>query len=928
MSIRSLFRLQSLATIGLGCAVAVGAASCGGGGGSGAAGGSLALVSFEQDSVDNVALNQVLEFIFTDPVDEASIIDRSFQLREGPGFGLGVVGTTRVEGNRVFFEPQLPGLCSLVDAGFKPGTTYRVQLVGWPEEYAVENLSGQPLLNTMTFEFQTRAEEDPERFLDQIPGFVPIVQGISPANGDAAVTVDSSNRIVITVSENIDPCTVSTDTVRFHVVETGDPVLANGKTAANGNLSGFYRGLLTTDGSASSFSWGADVYTTIDPPQQILADIRLEQTVALTQIVVTPTFGRFPENALLLLRMTSGITDFGGLPLAPLTISFTTQNLPPQFSQYNMLAEGETPFDAGATTAQVNTVGAPSRIQGYLLFAGDGDNGLPAQLNTASGPDTPASGCSIPRQGNDGQKDDFDPAVDTVLDGGATLNTCLNNTDGSTAVEFEFRTFRIRAGVTVRAIGPTPIIVKSQGDVLIENGGRLMARGDNQGGAPQGIGANGNTNSIGVLGGRGMAGGGNGGNSVDAAGTEGIYGEDGQAGFGSPNQFIHGGLGGGEGNVMLRRTTFAGQEGGNSAAGGGGGHASVGTQGAQVENVNSPFFGDTRGAGGGVYPVNGNPMRTPSAGSGGGAGGGSDMTVQPGNTYDSSGGAGGAGGGFVDFTSQGNILIFGQIDANGSRGGNGNLPASAGNFYNGSAGGGGGSGGGIRLLTPGLIDVAGGILTTSGGAGGAGAVMSAAGGPSNAGGPGGHGRLVMEDGDSLISGVATATLVPAEGAADGFWRDQFDATRFVGGGLEPTAVSGIFAVGPQNPVFQTPVQSDFVAGIPVIGSRGFQAAAILIEAQGYQNDTAGDANLATATGWKTVGYFRDSGSETAPQWIANALPPDVPFPPPDNTGGTIMSLNTCEFIQIRVTIYLPASIGPFDAGPYLDTWRIRFSFDQ
>lgn len=906
-------------------------ASCGGGqGGPGpnGAGQGLVLTTFEQDAVDNLALNSVLSWIFSEPVDPASVNSASIQLRRGGQFGASVPGSFRVVGNQVFFEPQLPGLCDLSDAGFKADTQYRVQLIGWPEEFSIKNTRGQPLSATSTYEFHTRAETDPERFLDQIAAFSPAVTGISPANGAQAVTVDANNRIVVTFSENLDPCTVNDTTVLFHMVETGDPVLGNARTAPNGNASGFYTGSSTADNSASAFSWGADVSTTVAPAQRVLATIRLVQTFAVTQIVITPTYKRFPENALLLLRLTTGIKDFGGLSLPPLTASFTTQNLPVQTGSYAMLVEGETPFSTELSTGEFNTARSPSKAQAFLLFAGDGDNGVVGAVFTdPTGPNTPASGCSSPIQGNDGAKDDFDPGTDATLDTGASVNTCPNDADGSTAVFFEFRTMRIRSGVTVRVIGKNPAILKVQGDAIIENGGRLLVRGDNQNGAPQSnglIGKTGGTAAAGSAGGVGVAGGGDGGQSKTANGSQGVYGGDGYAGFGSPGVGVQGGTGGGQGNVDERRSNFNGGGSGHSAAGGGGGHAIAGNPGDAQETLpNSPFQGTPRGAGGGTYPTVGNAMRKPSAGSGGGAGGAAQSYAN--SNFNSSGGSGGAGGGFVDITSQGQIGVFGAIDASGGRGGNGILPTTGG-FYHGSSAGGGGSGGGVRLLTPQNINVLGGTITTAGGIGGTGSQATNQPGPINNGGAGGSGRIVLEDGDSVITGLSGGGLTPGEGT-DGFYRDVFDATRFQGGGLEPQVVSEVFPIGPFNPIYQTPVQIDFVAGVPSIASRGFGSTAIFIEAQGYEILPNGLVDLGSATGWKTVGHFKDSGSENLPQWVPNTAPADVVLPG-DNTGGTIASLNGREFIQLRFSFYLPTGIGPFDAGPFLDTWIIRFSSDQ
>src|SRR5205085_4594231 len=114
-------------------------------------------------------------------------------------------------------------------------------------------------------------------------------------------------------------------------------------------------------------------------------------------------------------------------------------------------------------------------------FAGDGDNGPTASILQSSGPDSSRGpvGCTTSTvQANDGAPDDFDPTTSVNFDTGATRNTCLNSTDGSAAVIYEFRTFHIRSGVTVRVVGRNPAIFLVNGDVRIESGGAIRARGD------------------------------------------------------------------------------------------------------------------------------------------------------------------------------------------------------------------------------------------------------------------------------------------------------------------------------------------------------------------------------------------------------------------------------------------------------------------
>jgi hypothetical protein len=910
--------------------------ACGGGSTAGpgpeGAGQNLVLVGFLQAGVDNTSINTMLEFTFSEAVAPDSVSSGAIQIREGPDFGRTAKGEFTTVGTKVYFQPELPTDCALQTAGFKPGTTYRITVTGYPETYCVKNTQGQSLDRTTTYEFLTLPDTADDVLQDQIPSQAPYVVSSSPQNAEAAVAVAQGNEVVIEFSENIDPCSVTPGSVLFQVFELGDPDLFEG--TPDQNPSGF----IPREDSApgDDYSWGATNSTAVSPPQIIPANIELMQSNESTVLRVRPKFGEFPDNALIVVELTFGIRDFGGDPLATTTFKFTTENLEPQAGSFTVDFDDATPIDKAATTADVNTARSPSRVQGWLLFAGDGDSG--SSPSVASPPPTfpIAANSNCNNRTNFGAKTPFDPGGDVTLNTGATRNqVCENTTDGSTAVVWEFSTFTIRSGVTVRIIGVNPAIILVQGDAIIENGGRLLVRGDGSGGSPKGTPAAGNgyyTTSgqypSGADGGIGVAGGSDGGASNTVYSEGDLDGDDGMAGFGSPDYDTgdeEGGLGAGEGQVGAQGTSSYSNA-GCSAGGGGGGHATVGSDGQAFLDSTTQWMGPIRGGGGGVYPdgANANKLYTPSAGSGGGAAG----SYQGPGSYsymEAPGGGGGAGGGFVDLTSGGDIKIYGTIDAAGSRGGPGQLGYYS--NYLGSAGGGGGSGGGIRLLTPNDIDITGGTLTTSGGGGGAGRLGTSKNptAVANSGGAGGNGRIVLEDGDSIITGFSSATMMPSEGA-DGFYRAKFDATRFQGGGLQSDATTGLMFLGPISPpAFAKPELADFVVGIPTAVSNGDGATSILVEVQGYPLLPDGRADTTAPTGWYTAGYFITTVS--GPGWVEGANPGDVALPP-DNMGAGIGMIDGSCYVQLRVSFWLPNSTGASQPGPYIDRWNIRFAYDQ
>src|SRR5262245_14743141 len=564
----------------LGVTLAGTAAGCGGGGGGGDGGHApgLVLVNFDQNGKDNVPLNRVLEFVFSAPLDPNTVGPASIQIRQGPSFGQSVFGKYIIQSNKVRFEPALPGKCDLSDSGFKPNAGDRITVIGSPEEFAVRSLVGDPLQGTSSATFHTRRDTDPELFEDQIPAVSPTVLATSPIDGAhptssvpgaaASAMVHQGNVITIDFSENVDPCSVSPLTVIVQQYATG---------AAGTMPNGFFP---ENDQTPSDpFTWGSGNNTT--PPARMRAIFSLKQDFLTTRLTITPTFGEFPDNALLVVQVTNAVRDFGGLPLVPKTFAFVTENRAAQTLAKTLEFNGDVPILTNQSTAEVNTARAASKVQGFLLFAGDGDNGPTATILNPSGPDNsrgPTLCTTGTVQTNDGTPDDFDPTTSVNFDTGATLNTCLNSTDGSTAVIYEFRTFHIRSGVTVRVVGRNPAIFLVTGDVKIEAGGVLRVRGDGLNGAPQGNGGNGTGGGAATPpntpAGTGISGGGAGGRCLTTSVA--AFSENGAAGFGSPDFNQPQGLGGAANPVRI---------------GAGRGAGSVSLSGTNAPNLTSPSGG-------------------------------------------------------------------------------------------------------------------------------------------------------------------------------------------------------------------------------------------------------------------------------------------------------------------------------------------------
>ena len=149
--------------------------------------------------------------------------------------------------------------------------------------------------------------------------------------------------VKITFSENLAPCTVNADTVVFQQYATGGPT-------------GFFPSSDQTPGDP--FTWGSGLATV--PPRRIRVTYDLQQDFLSTVLTLTPTFGEFPDNALLVVQLTNQVRDLGGNPLVPLTFAFTTENRPPQTKSLAWTFDGDVPFDANLTTAEVTLRGPPA----------------------------------------------------------------------------------------------------------------------------------------------------------------------------------------------------------------------------------------------------------------------------------------------------------------------------------------------------------------------------------------------------------------------------------------------------------------------------------------------------------------------------------------------------------------------------------------
>lgn len=515
----------------------------------------------------------------------------------------------------------------------------------------------------------------------------------------------------------------------------------------------------------------------------IPAAVALRQTNFSAAVELAPR-GPLPESTLLELRVFPSVVDLVGNPVEPYASQWRTSDEPEQVWRLEESFDSRDEEDPSRTTAQWS--------------------------NAASGPGILASGYGPGGSGRDGV---FAPATDAVLDSDS-------RPDG-----YSFHDLWISQGVTVRAIGSAPLVIRCATHARIDgclildggSGATVLADGDEPG-APGGSG--------------------------NAGGSDGGDGGCSPPQPSQPDAAPGEGPGGGSGGIDQGRT--AGFPGG----GGGGGYSSTGETGG----------GGGGGLGGLPY---GESSLDPAAGSflpGSGGGGGAcddDFGTGPSD----GGGGGGAGGGALRLECGDDLVVRGRITARGGRGGDAGQ----------GAGGGGGSGGAL-LLRARSLDVGGALLSVAGGLGGESRLRFAGNG-----GAGSFGRIRLEDVDALPVFESSTVLEP-----------PYDAIRDSGlytsdGAFRSVAVSRFrdtFVLEPRFAFDGSDPSSGLVipSGTDLVLARPIPEGArvrIVFEGADESRVTPGEPEPASATGWRT-----NVADVSGRRFIRFRIEFELPDPPP------------------------------------------------
>jgi hypothetical protein len=179
----------------------------------------LVLVSFVQEGGSAVALNEDLQFYFSEELDRSSVTSGSLRVLDTAGDE--VPGERRVRGKALTFSPDLPRDRDLSGGALRPGSTYTVVLGGFPRLDGLRARGGAVLSATRRFTFRTASRDGTgPLFLDAYPTPGPLV----PQGSLGADVVLRDGRLVLVCPSPLDPSTIEPDDFTLHRIDvTGEP---------------------------------------------------------------------------------------------------------------------------------------------------------------------------------------------------------------------------------------------------------------------------------------------------------------------------------------------------------------------------------------------------------------------------------------------------------------------------------------------------------------------------------------------------------------------------------------------------------------------------------------------------------------------------------------------------------------------------------
>ncbi|TAJ09278.1 MAG: hypothetical protein EPO68_15400 [Planctomycetota bacterium] len=342
-----------------------------------------------QARLSGVFLNEVLVFHFSEPLDGRSVTRATVRIRDEGGRP--AEGELWVEEERLEFRPRVPLRADLSDAGFQPGRTYTVELLGYPLPDGLRSRAGSVLAGCWRGAFHCASlPADPPASApangEPPPAPTPLFEDASIDRGAPLTLVGQEvamgDPILLACAEPLDPRTISAQGIELRYfgpgTRTSEPVeplpIAVEIRLARNDASG---ALLELRASAagelpSSRLDPGEYHLWIDPTRCTLRDLGAHPCLPAWHAVDTPT------APLRVLR-----TD-GPSPVATWRASFLDAS-----KRSPKAVDG---VDGTAHWADLGSVGIR-----FPLAAGDGASGALELGGSEARRDVRATRLSIPR---------------------------------------------------------------------------------------------------------------------------------------------------------------------------------------------------------------------------------------------------------------------------------------------------------------------------------------------------------------------------------------------------------------------------------------------------------------------------------------------------------------------------------------------------
>ncbi len=364
-------------------------------------------------AIGSVAQNQSIALNFNQPVDQRTVNSGSIVLRTSTGEE--PVGSYLVSGSTVTFVPQIQIVGAQIFYGFKPNEAYRLFLPnGAGSASVVRSLTGDALDAPLSCNLIIGPILD----LNALP---PAATMMSPTN---LVDAPVDTKIVLEFNELLDPAPFLNTTpnlapVRFLVrttVETSPGVFACNRAEAGVILLG-------------------TPLLEVDPVRQI------------TVLTFTPQ-QTLPSRLCVEVEVSSKVRDLAGVSARPKLLSFITEDVGVQdFSQVE-------DFDDTLKLDMANSAGTFDSPSGSASFFQLGGEGRLGTFNFRDGLDINGDGTVFVFSTDEHKF----PAKSTGLEAEETVTGGL----------FQFSSFQVPPGVTVRFVGANPPRLQVRGQVDIQ----------------------------------------------------------------------------------------------------------------------------------------------------------------------------------------------------------------------------------------------------------------------------------------------------------------------------------------------------------------------------------------------------------------------------------------------------------------------------